>query len=57
MSSRRADGDYLMVSTEYSVSVDGERLSEQANAGLALGQQAVSQSCLGLFAGHEAPSL
>lgn len=50
-------GDYLMVSIEYSAAVDGERLSEQSNAGLALGQQAVSQSCLGLFAGHEAPSL
>lgn len=50
-------GDYLMVSIEYSAAVDGERLSEQSNAGLALGQQAVSQSCLGQFAGHEAPSL
>lgn len=42
-SSRRADGDYLMVSVDRVLSIRRRRrLSEQSNAGLALGQQAVS---------------
>lgn len=55
-SSRRADGDYLMVSTESTQRPSTETTKRAVKCRPSVGA-AGSKSCLGLIAGHEAPSL